>query len=337
MVYRYTLSYEAFHNTERERQRVPQRNEDPEEINNEDHNDDHGDNDDAAFDFDREVEQCRRSNALGILKIKDEAKIPQTVVESIVKSTTQVVNNSVDVIQHGLQQCLQNAGLQIDDIPGIEELFEESSSIREPFKDCHNEASQLKYYKENLGMVEPEKIVLGRYHKKVRKGSKLVDVEKEDKAYYVPLIKSIQQLLTNEAVVEEINHPHNRDDGLMADYCDGEEYQAHPLFSQNRHTLQIFLFFDELEVCNPLGSRANTHKIGNFYYTLGNISPDKRSSLGAIMLVAIVNSKHLKEYGVASILNTIMEDIRLLEEGVEFDVCGEKKQIKGTIRMPGTC
>jgi hypothetical protein len=29
-------------------------------------------------------------------------------------------------------------------------------------------------------MQEPQKIVLGRYHKKVRKGSKLVDVEKED-------------------------------------------------------------------------------------------------------------------------------------------------------------
>jgi hypothetical protein len=46
--------------------------------------------------------------------------------------------------------------------------------------------------------------VLGRYHKKIRKGSKLVNVEKEDKAYYVPILKSIQQLLTNDAVVEEV-------------------------------------------------------------------------------------------------------------------------------------
>jgi hypothetical protein len=31
-----------------------------------------------------------------------------------------------------------------------------------------------------------------------------VDVEKEDKAYYVLILKSIQQLLTNDAVVEEV-------------------------------------------------------------------------------------------------------------------------------------
>lgn len=55
-----------------------------------------------------------------------------------------------------------------------------------------------------LYLQESEKIVLGRYHKKIRKGSKLVNVEKEDKAYYVPILKSIQQLLTNDAVVEEV-------------------------------------------------------------------------------------------------------------------------------------
>ncbi len=56
-----------------------------------------------------------------------------------------------------------------------------------------------------LFIQEPEKIVLGRYNKKIRKGSKLVDVEKEDKAYYVPILTSIQQLLTNDSVVEEVN------------------------------------------------------------------------------------------------------------------------------------
>ena len=53
-------------------------------------------------------------------------------------------------------------------------------------------------------MQEPQKLVLGRYHKKVRKGSKLVDVEKEDTAYYVPILQSIQQLLNDDSVLEEV-------------------------------------------------------------------------------------------------------------------------------------
>jgi hypothetical protein len=53
---------------------------------------------------------------------------------------------------------------------------------------------------------------------------------------------------------------------------------------------------------------------GNFYYTLGNISPDKRATLNAIQLVAIVTSKHLKQYGIDTILDVIMNDIRQLEQ-----------------------
>ncbi|XP_028418465.1 uncharacterized protein LOC114543835 [Dendronephthya gigantea] len=150
----------------------------------------------------------------------------------------------------------------MDNIPGLKELLDEDNTIRKPFEGCNNEASQLSYCKDNFGMVEPEKVVMGKFHKKIRKGSRLVDIEKEDKAYYVPLIKSIQQLLNNEAVVEEIDNPHARQDGLLGDFCDGEEFKSHPLFSTDMYALQLLLFFDELQVCNPLGSRANTHKIG---------------------------------------------------------------------------
>ena len=33
----------------------------------------------------------------------------------------------------------------------------------------------------------------------------------------------------------QIDNPHNRDDGLLGDYCDEEEFQAHPLFSEDRY------------------------------------------------------------------------------------------------------
>ena len=60
----------------------------------------------------------------------------------------------------------------------------------------------------------------------------------------------------------KIENPHTRDDGLLSDFCDGDVFRAHPLFSRDPHALQLILYFDEFEVCNPLGSRANKHKIG---------------------------------------------------------------------------
>ena len=48
----------------------------------------------------------------------------------------------------------------------------------------------------------------------------------------------------------------------MGDYCDSTLFKSHPLFKQDKLALQITLFYDDLEVCNPLGSRAKVHKLG---------------------------------------------------------------------------
>ena len=52
---------------------------------------------------------------------------------------------------------------------------------------------------------------------------------------------------------------HSLRDGLLGDYCDGTLYANNLLF-QDPCALQIQLYYDELELCNPLGSKK--HKLG---------------------------------------------------------------------------
>lgn len=45
----------------------------------------------------------------------------------------------------------------------------------------------------------------------------------------------------------------------MQDFCDGTAYRNHPLFSTHPKVLQIILYYDVAEVCNPLGSSWYEH------------------------------------------------------------------------------
>ena len=54
-------------------------------------------------------------------------------------------------------------------------------------------------------------------------------------------------------------------DGYLADYCDGSDFKNHCLFSSDPISLQIMLYFDEVEVCNPLGSKTKIHKLGKSF------------------------------------------------------------------------
>ena len=53
---------------------------------------------------------------------------------------------------------------------------------------------------------------------------------------------------------------------IMEDYCDGETFKAHPLFSLHGNTLQLLFYFDELELANPIGTKAKIHKLGMYVF-----------------------------------------------------------------------
>ena len=44
-----------------------------------------------------------------------------------------------------------------------------------------------------------------------------------------------------------------------------EAYRQHPLFTLHFDELQVLFYYNDVEVCNPLGSKKKQHKIGNNY------------------------------------------------------------------------
>ena len=49
----------------------------------------------------------------------------------------------------------------------------------------------------------------------------------------------------------------------MHDICDGALFKENGLFQEHSNGLQIQFYYDDVEVCNPLGSKAKVHKLGN--------------------------------------------------------------------------
>ena len=58
--------------------------------------------------------------------------------------------------------------------------------------------------------------------------------------------------------VENGHTSHN----VMQDFCDGSSFCSNPLYATKPNALQILLYYDELETCNPLSSKTSIHKLG---------------------------------------------------------------------------
>ena len=61
---------------------------------------------------------------------------------------------------------------------------------------------------------------------------------------------------------------HSRSDENLEDFCDGTLFKSHELFSQKPLALQLIIYYDDVEVCNPLGSYRGVHKLGKLDFVV---------------------------------------------------------------------
>ncbi|XP_026121924.1 uncharacterized protein LOC113104807, partial [Carassius auratus] len=183
-------------------------------------------------------------------------------------------------------------------------------SFKDPFAAVSTSYRQDSVIKEKFNFVEAEEVSVGLAVCR-QKRKKQRDLAIKNKCFhYIPLIKSLEQLMSHPKIFAMINGGSQKcSSGYFYDIIDGELMLSHPLFSSRPSALQIILYLDEIEICNPLGSQASKNKLLMFYYTLGNINPKYRSKLASIRLLAIAKQSELSECGVDAILQDCMRTL----------------------------
>jgi hypothetical protein len=136
-----------------------------------------------------------------------------------------------------------------------------------------------------------------------------------DGFYYVPILESIQALLSHPLVYDQVlSGPHSSESSVMHDICDGSLFVNHPLFKAHPNALQIIVYYDEFTAVNPMAPTSRKHKLGAIYFSLGNIDPALRSRLEAVHLVCLFPYTMLDVYSIDEILRPLVTDIHKLQK-----------------------
>lgn len=194
-----------------------------------------------------------------------------------------------------------------------------------------------KFLIEEMGMVMPQEISISTKLEWKKKnypdGPTTILKEVDHYAYVVPFLRNLQALLQNEAVRRSIDHPPEHKNGFLRTVLDGDYSKENEFFRNNRESLGINLYYDDLGIANPLGTSSKDQKLAIFYWTLVNIEPELRSSQNAIQLLAIVKTTYMKEEGaLQKILAPFIDDIiKLQTEGTNIVINGQLKNYKGSL------
>lgn len=181
------------------------------------------------------------------------AGVGQSVVNSVVNSMEEIVQ---DIQQHAKETVIKHVfsnERETEMCKKVEACFDE---LENPFSVLNSEYKRSKYLSDKWETVEPVECVIGsRFDTRRNKKTGTYDqAVVQDKFMYVPILSTLESIFKSQHVGEMLKKSDTCDSRLR-DICDGSLLKTHPLFSTEKHTVQIQMFYDDFEVANPLGSK----------------------------------------------------------------------------------
>ncbi|XP_025190996.1 uncharacterized protein LOC112591406, partial [Melanaphis sacchari] len=141
--------------------------------------------------------------------------------------------------------------------------------------------------------VEPKEIVIGQHLNKVIKKGLSVLEPINCTEQFIPLRKVLKQFFCLENVLgETLEHLANlmNDKSVLRNFVQGTFWQSRLKKFDGKTVLPLFMYFDDFESGNVLGSHSGVHKLGAVYVLVPCIPPHRTSVLSNIFLALLFHS-----------------------------------------------
>jgi len=119
-----------------------------------------------------------------------------------------------------------------------------------------------------------------------------------------------------EIILDYISYLKTTESELISSFLQSQLWKEKFRMNQNKIILPLFLYFDDFELNNPLGSHAGCKKLGALYVSLSCLPPELSSSLNNICLASLFKSDDKKYYVNHKIFYNLITELNYLEETV---------------------
>ncbi|KAJ8666195.1 hypothetical protein QAD02_007857 [Eretmocerus hayati] len=191
-----------------------------------------------------------------------------------------------------------------------------------PFEGLKNHKQQIQAIVTHSHYIEPLEILLGySMDMKLDKRNRKYQLAGVPETFqYVPVIEVLRMILSNKSIREAIENERSSPNGIFGSFIVGENSRTHPFYQRFPHSIRLRLYYNELGITNPLGSKTGIHKLGVFYFKNGSLPEKMNSVLNSIHILAVFCYPDV-HYGFDRILSPFFDDLARLEsdDGVPLE------------------
>lgn len=271
--------------------------------------------------------------ALMRLKSTDSYMLPKLVGSSLFSDIDSLFSVYHQGTKDLIRSRLQLMGVSIDDDIILRQLFGDTSLysiVTEKFSTDHLFS---KYLSEQMSFCAAQPKCLGtnlNEHDQSDAMSAEDGSNSRSQFHYVSILKTLANYLQQPDVWASCSSSSRRKSDCLHNFRDGSNWEKYP---QEEMFIQLHMYSDELELCNPIGSRKTVHKLSAVYYIVGNIETKYWSSLLNIHLASLCRYSLIKnnEHGFELMFAPLLAELRVLEtEGIVVNIDGNSYRVRGT-------
>lgn len=255
-----------------------------------------------------------------ISKLYSSPTMNRNGVEEVINGFNLLLEDmQIQAVRSKVLEILQENNVPIQEILQVQSYFE---AITNPFQDLETDFLRLEALKESNMYIEPNAYVIGSQYvtKQIKENVELTlnNVTgqhfpmKEVLKRVLELPGALDSTLENLKNLQESPKP-------FVNIVQGEIWQEKIKQFENKTVLPLYVYFDDFEPDNALGSHATEHKIGAVYYSIACFPPECLSSIQNLFLSLLFLSED-KIFTNEKVFKPLIDDLIDLEiNGIEVN------------------
>ena len=265
-----------------------------------------------------------------ILRLYGDPYLLRNIVQTVIDHMTNFIRDMfLPSLKKDVLQALEGTQISESTLKKIENCFKKHANV---FEYVDTEAKIFSLLKKR-GFIKFETFLIGQtFVDKILENGTILSPENVF-GIHVPLRKTMKSFLEIPGVFQEIIQyieKLNKETHIISNIMQADLWlRKYKNKFINEIVLPLYIFCDELEVGNPLGSHAGTNKYAAVYASIACLPPRLASQLNSIILALLVHAKDHKKFGNKKVFSKLVEELNFLRtEGIFVNVGGMKRKVK---------
>lgn len=255
-----------------------------------------------------------------VARLYSYSDITKRRINDMLSETSNVLKQVMSSVGNEIYSHLETSNVDSSIISGVKNVVE---AHLEQLKRIRSDHNNLKDFEKMGSLILPESYLLGER-------SEFKNVNGKQVQKYVPVVAQfisarkvlkkffeMPHMLDNTLdYIKSVNSKHN----IMMNFIQGKFWKEKSASYINKTVFPLFMFFDDYENNNPLGSHKGISKTGAVYLTVPCLPPEYQSKLENIFLFVLFNSLDRQSFTNKMIFTKVVEELNYLQsEGIIVD------------------